>query len=426
MTRKLPPIVVSRRERTIEGRWQGARSWFGGVPCLGDQPWPTCPRTGKPLPFAAQLDLAELALAKRIWPLPPGGSLAFFLGAGAVVHVPADAHRRPTRTPEGVTPAYDPAGGLFPERPSHWAKQTFPYWPVEFTALETGDVPGELPDDAVYAHMEAAVSRRFVRRNYFFSARSAFEAIGVSGTPMWWHGAQRYIEKLKIARFHSVGIAKARVAGLEAARAEAMRLEPKKIFGLFERRGEPSGAFAEALITLDQHEEQYDGLQRQLTGLDQFIAAVESFAGDKDPWALMAPDETKQFATMFEHAKQAFPELLRNRIPYRIDDLATESLLAMTTGDEMAFSAMPPAILDLINRDYRLPTQGWHQVLGLGLNIQGNAAAENDSKHMLLQLVYDDMMGWRFGDLGAFQFWISPRDLEAGNWDGATLSFESC
>jgi uncharacterized protein YwqG len=43
---------------------------------------------------------------------------------------------------------------------------------------------------------------------------------------------------------------------------------------------------------------------------------------------------------------------------------------------------------------------------------------------MLLQLVYDDMMHWRFGDNGAYQFWISPEDLVRGNWAAAHVTFE--
>ena len=43
---------------------------------------------------------------------------------------------------------------------------------------------------------------------------------------------------------------------------------------------------------------------------------------------------------------------------------------------------------------------------------------------MLLQLAYDDMMGWQFGDMGAFQFWIPPADLAAGRWKAVRVIFE--
>lgn len=87
---------------------------------------------------------------------------------------------------------------------------------------------------------------------------------------------------------------------------------------------------------------------------------------------------------------------------------------------------MPEAIRAVIDTQYLLPTRSctWHQMFGMGVEIQGNAAAANEAKVMLLQLVYDDMMHWRFGDNGAFQFWISPDDLVQGNWAAAQVTFE--
>ena len=63
-------------------------------------------------------------------------------------------------------------------------------------------------------------------------------------------------------------------------------------------------------------------------------------------------------------------------------------------------------------------------MFGAGVDIQGNAAVENEGNVMLLQLVYDDMIAWRFGDMGAFQFWIPPADLAAGRWKAARVTFE--
>jgi uncharacterized protein YwqG len=43
---------------------------------------------------------------------------------------------------------------------------------------------------------------------------------------------------------------------------------------------------------------------------------------------------------------------------------------------------------------------------------------------LLLQLAYDDMMFWGFGDNGVYQFWIKRDDLAARNWDAVKLTFE--
>ena len=111
-------------------------------------------------------------------------------------------------------------------------------------------------------------------------------------------------------------------------------------------------------------------------------------------------------------------------VPSRLDDIETETLNAMMTGDEHAFAAMPEPMRALINESYLLPTQGWHQMFGTGVDIQGNAAVENEGNVMLLQLVYDDMIAWRFGDMGAFQFWIPPEELALGRWKAARVTFE--
>jgi len=95
------------------------------------------------------------------------------------------------------------------------------------------------------------------------------------------------------------------------------------------------------------------------------------------------------------------------------------------TGDERAFAALPEPLREHINRAYLLPSDYWHQMFGPGVNIQGNPAAEYEGNVMLLQLVYDDMMGWRFGDIGAYQFWIQRADLAAGRWKAVSLTFEA-
>ena len=82
------------------------------------------------------------------------------------------------------------------------------------------------------------------------------------------------------------------------------------------------------------------------------------------------------------------------------------------------------AVRTLINTQHLLPTWAWHQMFGRGVDIQGNAAVENEGNVMLLQLVCDDMLHWQFGDTGAFQFWIPPEDLARGNWAAVRLTFE--
>jgi uncharacterized protein YwqG len=59
-----------------------------------------------------------------------------------------------------------------------------------------------------------------------------------------------------------------------------------------------------------------------------------------------------------------------------------------------------------------------------GVDIQG-AVEEHRDDYLLLQLVYEDLMEWLFGDVGAFQFWISADALRRREWSRATVTFES-
>ena len=96
----------------------------------------------------------------------------------------------------------------------------------------------------------------------------------------------------------------------------------------------------------------------------------------------------------------------------------------MATAPDEAYRTIPEGLRRAINEHYLNSPDPCHQMFGEGVDIQGNAAADNEGNHMLLQLMYDDMMRWIFGDMGAYQFWISPEDLAARNWAGVAVTFE--
>ena len=378
--------------------------------------------------FAGQFALADVAAANPNLPLPSDGALAFFLENGAVVHVPAGADPTPTPFPADATPAFEPCGDLFPQNPSPWVRKVFPYWPVEFTTLairnSEPDAEEDDPGEATRAAMAEAVAAHFERRQFFFTAKQASETVG-GPLPLWWHSAQAYAEQLKIARFHAADVERARRPYLEKARAEVDRLTPKPRLSVFGKKpAVPDETLVRAQKELEQREAQAADYQRQVSTFGAFIAEAEAFAADKDPWTHMSPAATDRFKELFNRGRKTFEDIVRYRTLRSVDDITTDTLLTMATGDRAAYNAMPPPIRDLINSRYRLPTQSWHQMLGLGVDIQGNASAQNEGNHLLLQLVYDDMIQWRFGDMGAYQFWISPADLAARNWGGARLTFE--
>lgn len=66
-----------------------------------------------------------------------------------------------------------------------------------------------------------------------------------------------------------------------------------------------------------------------------------------------------------------------------------------------------------------------HQMLGRGRTVQVAADEMAKGYVLLLQLGPDEALGWRMGDNGVMQYWITPADLAACQFDRTVLTFES-
>ena len=379
------PVALVRRSRQAGASWGEAECWFGGLPKLGAIEWPRGV-DGRPLPFAAQIDLAAIQGARAGNPLPSSGSLAFFLGEGAVVHVPEGVSQF-SPAPEDLPPAYEEGGYPFPEDRTALARTLFPFWPVEPIALtlpeDLRDPRQEARHEAIREAMATAIAAEVPRRRYNFGAGGLPEGTWSGPVPVWWHGVDHLIQQLQVSLAQSSGM------------AGRHRDRPEKLAAI----------------------------EAQSGGLPALINALQGFAEDRDPWATLTEEERDVFAEALANAWQQFPDLLRYSAPRRIEDLTAVSLRAMMVGDADAFAAMPEAVRDLLNRDYRLPAHGLPQMFGLATCIQ-NALYSHLDDVLLLQLPYDDMMEWRFGDNGAYQFWIGPEDLAERRWERVQLTFE--
>lgn len=95
----------------------------------------------------------------------------------------------------------------------------------------------------------------------------------------------------------------------------------------------------------------------------------------------------------------------------------------MITGDKAAVVAIPDTLLGYINEHYRRPTDCPNLMFGLG-GCKQTARYEHMCDHLLLQIPYDDMPEMRFGDMGLFQWWISPEALAAGDFSKVEMTFE--
>ena len=157
----------------------------------------------------------------------------------------------------------------------------------------------------------------------------------------------------------------------------------------------------------------------------QFVEEASNWTRDRDPWSLMQPADVEQLEAQMKRAREEFRDFAATTYRTGARSWKPYALVTMASADARGYAALPEPVRTLINRDYLLPTGGWHQMFGRGIEIQGNSSAMREEGYiMLLQLTHDDLMHWGFGDNGVYQFWISPADLAKRNWAAAKMTFE--
>ncbi|MEO0624411.1 MAG: DUF1963 domain-containing protein [Pseudomonadota bacterium] len=410
----LPPVVLGRRPIPVDGVWGPARSWFGGRPSLGAVPWPQ-DETGLPMEFAAQIHFGELAAAD--FPgLPASGAIAAFLGrmdsrgqAGCLRMVADKDLGRPTNPPADKPPVsaflYDDDGEIVDAD-----AKCFPYWP-----LDVHVVPKAL-----------GANQRELRS-------AALRQIGVDDTPsknkapqtVCWHSAMLYLADLR--RMQDNAGRTLRFHDEETARNEGIMAELRANAAA---ETEELGAPSERVSKLIADMELYLARSRKARGerVDQIAALpgrireIASWIGGHDAWSTMTDADRDRFRASVREDFRAF-RLVSNRVHLWSDDYVRRTERTMATGGQRSRAALPPTVRARLSGPERLPGDGLHQMFGTGVAIQ-NASEMHGGKVMVLQLVYDMWMGWRFGDVGAFQFWLSPEDFRASRFDAAHVTFE--
>lgn len=418
------PIVLARSARREGDAWESPRSWFGGLPRMGDLPWPRDAH-GKPLVFAAQIDLSEVAALRPGVAIPQTGSLAFFLGDGGVVYVPPGGVSTST-PPSDLPPAYELHGDLFPNPGSPWARMAFPKWPMSLVALDCGETRTDFEDEdaceSAETEMAKAVDRSFPNRQGGLA--DVTDVLNELGIFAWWRIAGLYLDQLRTAGFHAARRVEREEEALAAARTKAEALKPKALFGIFGRKAGDEPALKKAEDYAAGLATRLSNLRRQIEALPAFIAEVEAFAAGHTNLEVMGESAFLALSGLHKRGRGSFPDVLRYWTSHDLKDPILQAVLEMARGDSAAYAALPGPLKEAINTRGRMPHSGWHQMFGRGVNIQGNPMIEMDDHVMLAQFVYDSIMDWQFGDVGAFQFYLSDQDISAGNWGRAQMTFE--
>lgn len=430
-----PALVIARRERPASGAWGEVKSWFGGAPKLGTMAWPRDAK-GAPLYFVAQLDLSEIAEAGAgRTALPTTGALAFFVGgakSGGIVHVKKPGAEA-TPAPRDLCNAADIGGDPLIDPRHRFGPIGFPFWPVEFRELPVSRPADDPSSDAYWEALEVvrdeqakAIARLYQPRASNISADGAAKAAGLAARPLYWLAALMFAERLPRMR-DEVANARARGQGYidsSSARLKALDAghKPPPGQGTF---GDPAKERANSESWLATGRKTVAGANAQAAAVGAYVAEIQGAALSSDPWALVSPQDAGRLDALFDPARdKPFVDFSRYLLPRSWRDYATDALKLMAAGSDDAWLRLPEALRRAINTQYRLPAGGAHLMFAVGADIQGNEMFGRPDMRMVLQLTYDDMMYWSFGDNGVYQFWMPANALNTADVSKAVVTFE--
>lgn len=412
-------VLVQRAHREAGEAFLGGHSWIGGLPTLGEAPWPI-DSAEAPMHHLATIDMAQLGMVAPDVPLPTQGQLAFFAALGQpsprgrVIYVPLP---EPVMPPDGLVDLYASAGGRMARRhPNHFELPgVLTRWPVSLHPL---------PRDAGHSAIQSALrSHGGVAAETTLSYRTAAGHLPFGDQPWLWDSAQRFATSLVRSDAdldRAQGAAQASVDRvMTALQAEELAL-----------RNNPGAAAEGRVATARENVERVEAALKSLAqdraAYHVFTENVAAWAGAQAPWVQLTPEDLTVLRALFaEVAGRPSPGRFHAHYaagiaPYRdITDLTTDTLRAVAAAEPWAFEGLPKPVQTLILDRYRQPSKhGWHQMFGTGQDTQGNNETRAD-QHMLMQLSHDQLVDLRLGDSGALQFWIEPQDLQAGNFDRA-------
>jgi uncharacterized protein YwqG len=205
----LPTLLIERARLSDVDSWQNAKSWFGGMPRLGDAAWPVY-RNKKAMQFLAQIDLAELSAKTQNTIFPQTGSLAFFLipfdndefkgDAFSVMHVPANRADPITLAPS-QPPSPDELFGVnwgnFDEKKNTFSP-FYPEWPIHLIPLEPqiqrlneADVPM-----ATWQEIDEAKKSALKQLGLADKLRTGRDDFPQTSETIYWHTVYFLLERL--------------------------------------------------------------------------------------------------------------------------------------------------------------------------------------------------------------------------------------
>jgi hypothetical protein len=315
----------------------------------------------------------------------------------------------PTQPPADLPPAFTEGGYPFPENSGPRTLALFPFWPLEPIGLK---LPAGTPvPDEGENHEEIWEAQREALKANVPSVD--FDVSRSDTSQTWWYGAQFLARLLREGLSNADSKAAYHRKALSDGEAYRAKLEKE--------RPRDQAKIDLSLKGAQYNHDKLAAIRDQVAALPSFIDQFDKFVAGRDPWALMRADEAEVLGEALIEARKSYGEVV-DSLPYKTGDLSYLTWQRMITGDAAALAALPDPVLNAINAS-RLPWQGTHQMFGLGTCIQ-YCLYDHLSDLLLLQLAYDSLAEMKFGDVGVYQFWISPEDAAARRWDRVELTFE--
>ena len=399
--KRTPGVALVRMQRFDLDVAFGGTSWLGGLPTLGDAPWPR-DENGRAMHHLAQIDLGTVPDPLLPKGMPTTGAMAFFMTTatdgphrGKVIYVP-NIGNTATEPPADLVPVYDgPEWGYYVKGYAREnAPDTFPRWPVEFVLLPMADQNKD--DDA----QELIADLLPYQSDSNLTPMNYRKSLPDFARPYFWDTAHRFTMSVRLARediHRTIADAKDRVQKYGAVYEGALKI-----------------------------------LQNDQKAFSQFVDEVSLWAVSHEPWDEMTLDDVTALESYFSQVRETGGKAAPFKPFYQftqgellsIEEAMTATLVAAANESPEVYAKLPFEVRDDIDTCHRIASKGcWHQMFGRGSEIQ-TAVSDHTHHHLLLQLHSDQLVNWMWEDKGAVQFWITEDDMLAQNWDEVEVTVE--
>lgn len=423
-----PSVVLARAERHPEfDVTRDGTSWFGGLPALGQQPWPL-DGGGQPMTPLAQIDLTGLTERVKVPGLPTEGSLAFFAAlpetgrwSGHAVHVLQPGP--PTAPPGPLPPVMNHSfGGPLRRGETGDTQRLFPRMAMQLVPIA---ISAKTDPEGFDAEVEAALG---AGREGSLSSALFKEAIPDANRPFNRDSLLRFLRGARIA-LASGEAAEKKLRDLHVTYASVVARLTGTPPRSAEERDQAAAQLVKARKTLKRLDDifrDYDAASRQMV---ENLATLDTWAANGDRWQALTEPEQAMLAPLLEpltapHGLGWAHLTETSGIHRSMQDCVDETLLVMAVAEDGVFNSLPEPLRAAINGPWRQPyRRSRHQMFGSPASLQ-SAAEDNANAFLLLQLQSDDIAGFHWGDAGVLQFWIRPEDLESGHWERVCMTFE--